>query len=264
LTAARDGTVDLGARIAGKSVLVTGGSSGLGRHFAELCARHGAKVAVAGRRVEMLAGLAEELRALGAADCLPVQLDVRDAASVRDAVAAANQRFGGLDVLVNNAGIVLNGPALDQPEEAFDAVLDTNLKGMWLAATEAARLWKAAERGGAIVNIASITGLRPAGNVAAYSVSKAAVVQMTKALAGEWARHGIRVNALAPGYLATDLNNDFLASDTGQALVRRIPMRRLGELSELDAPFLLLATDAGSFMTGSIVVVDGGHLVASL
>jgi NAD(P)-dependent dehydrogenase (short-subunit alcohol dehydrogenase family) len=154
--------------------------------------------------------------------------------------------------------------ALDVAEADWSSVIDTNLKGAWLVAQHAARRMVHHDTGGSIVNIASILGLRVAGGVAPYAISKAGVVQMTKALALEWARHRIRVNALAPGYIETDLNEAFFASDAGKALIRRIPQRRLGEARELDGALLLLASDAGSYMTGSVIAVDGGHLVSGL
>jgi NAD(P)-dependent dehydrogenase (short-subunit alcohol dehydrogenase family) len=221
-------------------------------------------VAIAARRTERLAEIAGELTALGAADVAALPLDVTDSASVSTALAAAQKRFGTLDVVVNNAGIVTRGPALDMAEGAFEAVLDTNLRGVWQVSRAAARQWRAAGRGGAIVNIASIVGLRVTGGIAPYAVSKAGVIQMTKVLALEWARHDIRVNALAPGYFKTPLNEDFFATPAGEAIVKRVPMRRLGALEDLDAPFLLLATPASRFMTGAVLAVDGGHLVSGL
>lgn len=247
----------------GKIALVTGASSGLGEHFAHVLARAGAAVVLAARRMDPLARLAAAIEAKGA-KALAVAMDVTDRRSIVDAFTAAETVFGPVTVVVNNAGLAVTKPALDQGEADWDAVLDTNLKGAWLVAQESARRLIAAKQGGSIVNVASILGERVAGGVAPYAVSKAGVVQMTKALALEWARHGIRVNALAPGYVETDLNRDFLASEAGQALMKRIPQRRFGRLDDLDGPLLLLASDAARYMTGAVVAVDGGHLVSSL
>jgi NAD(P)-dependent dehydrogenase (short-subunit alcohol dehydrogenase family) len=241
--------------LSGKRALVTGASSGLGAHFARTLAAAGAGVVLAARRIEALTEVASTLE--GAA---VVALDVRDSASVDAAIIAA----GPLDIVINNAGVVGSGAALDQSEEDWDAVLDTNLKGMFLVARAAARAMCERKAAGSIVNVASILGLRQAGNVLPYAVSKAGVIQLTKSLALEVARFGLRVNALAPGYLATDLNRDFFASDAGRDMIRRIPQRRLGALTDLDGPLLLLASDASAFMTGSVLAVDGGHLVSSL
>ena len=246
----------------GQHALVTGASSGLGRHFAGTLAAAGARVTVAARRQEALADTVQAIRASGG-EAHAVRMDVTDAASVEQALAAAEAQFGPLGILVNNAGITGTRPALDVAESEWSSVIDTNLKGSWLVAQHAARSMRR-HGGGSIVNIASILGLRVAGGVAPYAISKAGLVQMTKALALEWARHGIRVNALAPGYIETDLNEAFFASEAGQALVRRIPQRRLGEARELDGALLLLASGAGSYMTGSVVAVDGGHLVSGL
>jgi NAD(P)-dependent dehydrogenase (short-subunit alcohol dehydrogenase family) len=222
----------------------------------------GARVAVAARRSEKLNALVEDIAAAGG-EARALSLDVTDSASVRacfDELAS----WGAPDVLVNNAGITVTRPLLQQTEEDFDSVIDTNLKGCWLMATEAARRMVVAGRGGSIVNIASILGERVAGGVAPYAISKAGVVQATKAMALELARHRIRVNALLPGYVVTDLNRDFLASDAGEKLRTRIPSRRFGEQADLDGPLLLLASDAGAAMSGSTLSVDGAHLVSSL
>lgn len=247
----------------GKAALITGASSGLGRHFAEVLARAGARVALAARRVNQLEGARAALAEAGA-EAVTVALDVTDAASVRAAIAKAAERLGGLDVLVNNAGVTVNKPVLDHTEEDWDFVTGTNLKGAFLVANEAARLMRQSGKGGSIVNIASILGLRVAGNLAAYAASKAGLVQLTKAMALELARYSIRVNALCPGYIETDLNRDFFASEAGQTLIKRVPQRRLGQLKDLDGPLLLLCSDASAYMTGAVIAVDGGHLVNSL
>lgn len=251
--------MDLGSGLAGRHVLVTGASSGLGEHFARLAASCGATVTVAARRRERLEALVQEI---GTAKARAIDLDVTDEASV----LRAFDGFGAdlPDIVVNNAGIAGAGPALDTSAAEFDRVMDTNLRGVWLVATEAARRWRAAKKGGVIVNIASIAGQRVAGGMAPYAASKAAVIQLTKALALEWARYGVRVNALAPGYIGTEINADFFESEAGVAMIKRIPMRRLGRPEDLDGAFLLLATDASAWMTGSVVNIDGGHLLASL
>ena len=246
-----------------RTALVTGASAGLGRHFAGVLAAAGARVALAARRRESLDAAVAEIEEAGG-QAIAVPLDVTDAASVRTGVREAAGALGGLDILVNNAGATVAKPALDYAEEEWDRVIDTNLKGAFLTAQETARVMREQGRGGSIVNIASILGLRVAGHVVAYTASKAGLVQMTQALALEWARYGIRVNALAPGYMETDLNRDFLATDAGQALIRRVPQRRLGRLADLDGPLLLLCSDASAYMTGAVVPVDGGHLVSTL
>jgi NAD(P)-dependent dehydrogenase (short-subunit alcohol dehydrogenase family) len=191
-------------------------------------------------------------------------MDVADEASVEAAFSEMDRRGIRLDVVINNAGVAGAAAALDTDAGAFSEVLDTNLRGVFLVATGAARRWKESGRPGVIINIASILGERVAAGVAPYAASKAAVIQLTRALALEWARHGIRVNALAPGYIETDINRDFFATEAGEALVRRIPMRRLGQPSDLDGPLLLLCSEASAFMTGTVIAADGGHLVSSL
>ena len=242
--------------IAGKTILVTGGSSGLGLHFAQTLSRNGAEVILAARRLDAVEDAAEQLRAEGG-KATAVRMDVTNPDSVAEALEGLT-----LDSLVNNAGVTTTTPAMDISAEDFGSVIDTNLKGVFTVAQAAARNMKG--RGGSIVNIASILGLRVAGALSAYAASKAGVVQLTKALALEWARYDIRVNALCPGYIETPLNRDFFATPAGEALIRRIPQRKLGQLSDLDGPLLLLLSDASRYMTGSVIAVDGGHLVSSL
>lgn len=249
--------------LTGKHVMVTGASSGLGAHFAKVCALLGAKVTVAARRKGRLEDLVEKITSVGG-KAQAVSLDVKDQGSIRSVFEAASMQYGVVDVLINNAGVALTKPALDITEEDWDFVIDTNLKGAWFVAQEAAMRLKEVSKPGSIVNIASILGFRVAGAVAPYAISKAAVIQMTKTQALEWARYGIRVNALAPGYIETELNKDFFKSPAGEAIIKRIPQRRLGKVEELNGPLLLLASDMSSFMNGSIVEVDGGHLLSTL
>jgi len=258
----RDSAAFASFRLNGKLALVTGATSGLGQHFAGVLAQAGARVVLAARRLDRLTQIAQELKSAGY-EVYAVEMDVSDAASVTRAFDSMAQ-WGVVDIVVNNAGITVTKPALEHTVTDFDNVMGTNLRGAWLVATEAARRLVRAKQGGCIVNVASILAERVAGGVAPYAISKAGVLQTTKALALELARHRIRVNALLPGYIATDLNKEFLSSEAGDKLRARIPSRRFGALGDLDGPLLLLASDAGAAMSGAALAVDGAHLVSSL
>lgn len=247
----------LSADLKGKRALVTGASSdGFGAHFARTLASSGAHVVATARRLEPLEALVADIRESGgSADA--VRMDVSDG----DSVTAALAQAGPLDILVNNAGVERAGSALAMSEEDYDFIFDVNLKGVWRVAAEVAKAMRDRGNGGSIVNIASITGHRGMKGTAFYSVSKAGVLHLTRQLAVELARYRIRVNSISPGYFATDMVRDFLESPAADDLRKRVAMRRFGEFEDLDGALLLLASDASRYMTGSDIVVDGGHLL---
>ena len=249
--------------LTGKTALVTGASSGLGRSFALTLARYGARVAVAARRVDQLAETVVEIESIGGTG-LAVQMDVTDPENIKAGFAMAEAELGTIDIVVANAGVAPRGTTLDMTPTDWASVIDANLNGVFYTVQEAARRMIASGTHGSIINTSSILALRVRPGAPAYVASKAAVVHLTKALALEFADHGIRVNAIAPGYFETDLNRQLLQSEKGRALVAGIPMKRTGAYSELDGALLLLASQAGSFMTGTVIAVDGGHIVNSL
>lgn len=247
---------DLAATVA----LVTGASSGLGRHFAATLARAGAKVAVAARRTDRLAEVVREIEAFDGR-AVAIELDVTRADSVAAAVAAAETELGAIGVLVNNAGVAVGKPLFEHSEADWDYVLDTDLKGAWLVAKEVAAHMVRLGHGGSIVNIGSVAGIGAAAEIPAYSAAKAGLHHLTRTMAVELARHNIRVNAIAPGYIATDLNREFLAGPSGEKVLRGIPQHRFGNPDDLDGTLLLLASTASGYMTGSVIVVDGGRSI---
>jgi 3-oxoacyl-[acyl-carrier protein] reductase len=246
--------------LTGQVALVTGASSGLGARFAEVLAQAGAAVALVARRADRLAAVKAAIEK-GGGRAVAIGADVTDRAAMARTFDAAEQAFGTVTVLINNAGMVTSARATEVTESDWRRVMDTNLDAVFFASQEAARRMLAAGKGGAIVNIASMFGLDVAKGVAPYAVSKAGVIQLTKAMALELAFKGIRVNAIAPGWIVTEMNRDYLASERGAAIKREIPAGRFGEARDLDGTLLLLASDAGRFITGTTIVVDGGQVV---
>ena len=244
----------------GRVALVTGASSGLGVQFAKALADNGAAVALVARRADRLKSLKDEIEGKGGR-AVAIEADVTDHAAIARAFDAAEKAFGTVTILVNNAGIAHGGRAVEMPPEEWRKVLSTNLDAVFFWAQEAARRLLAAKKQGAIVNIASVLGLAVSKGAVAYAAAKAGVVQVTKALAVELAFKGVRVNAIAPGWFVTEMNDDYLSSEAGAAIKREIPMGRFGNSGDLDGALLLLVSDAGSYITGATVVVDGGQVV---
>ncbi len=247
--------------LSGEVALVTGASSGLGERFAEVLAAHGASVVVAARRVDRLHALVDRIAAAGG-KAHALELDVADQSAIAGAFDVAEAVFGTVTILVNNAGVAGNKAVFDVTPDDWRKVMSVNLDGVWFAAQEAARRMKEAGRAGNVINIASVLSFRAARTVVAYAASKGAVLQLTRNLALEFARYNIRVNSIAPGYILTEINRQYFESDDSAALIKRIPQRRIGDVSDLDGTLLLLASNkASGYMTGTTVVVDGGHLL---
>jgi len=241
----------------GQTALITGASSGLGRHFALTLARAGAHVALCARRGDKLASLVEEIEAFDGR-AMAFSMDVSDVSSIEAAVDAAETELGAINVLINNAGIAVQKNAIDISEEDYDNLFDTNTKGAFFVATAVGKRMIQHGHGGSIVNIASVAAIRAVRQLSIYSMSKIAVTQMTRSLALEWARYNVRVNAIAPGYIETEMNQAYFASEAGKKFSNTFLRRRVGVPEHLDGALMLLATSAGEFMTGETVVVDDG------
>ncbi len=246
----------------GKIALVTGASSGLGHHFAKVLASAGAKVVVGARRREKLDNLVQEISDAGG-EVIAVTLDVNNMDSIRAAYDEAEKHLGLVDIILNNAGVADTVAFLEMDEESWDYTMDTNLKAVMRVAQEGCKRLVAADKPGVVINISSLLGLAFQTLQSAYATSKAAVIHMTRCMASEMMRHNIRVNSIAPGYFKTEMNAGFFETDRGKAYIKTIPARRLGKLEELDGPLLLLASEASSFVNGTTLVVDGGHMVKS-
>jgi NAD(P)-dependent dehydrogenase (short-subunit alcohol dehydrogenase family) len=250
--------------LTGHVALVTGASSGLGEHFAQVLAEAGAKVVVAARRVDRLESLVSKIKSAGG-EAAAVAMDVTDKDSVKKGFEDAVKFFGAIDILVNNAGVAKSMVFAKTQEEDWDYVVETNLKSAWRVARVFVDQLAMAGRGGSIVNVSSILGIGVGYGESLYATSKAGLIQLTKHMALELMRNNVRVNALCPGYIETEINTDYFKSERGQAYIRsNIPAKKLGQVGDLSGALLLLASDAGSFITGVALPVDGGHLLHSL
>jgi NAD(P)-dependent dehydrogenase (short-subunit alcohol dehydrogenase family) len=245
--------------IADRVAMVTGASQGLGRAFAMTLARRGAKVCLAARSAARLDKVLDDISKAGGA-AHAVALDVLDHDSINAAVTEAERHLGAIDILVNNAGVAVQKPFLEQSEADWDAVVDTNLKGAFLVTQSVAR-GMAERRSGTIINIASMMAHATITQLTPYAASKGGLAQMTRNMALELARYGIRVNAIAPGYIGTEMTDAFFGSPAGLRVISEIPMRRLGATEDLEGPLMLLCSDASRYMTGATVLVDGGFLL---
>ena len=248
----------------GRVALVTGASSGLGRHFAATLAQAGAAVACVARRRDRLDALVDEIKQAGG-QAVAATLDVNDNVAMDATLDAIEASFGApVDCLINNAGMSIDGPLLDVTRDDFETVMGINSTGPLFMAQAVAKRLVAQEREGSIVNISSLVVHKVGTNIGSYGVSKAAIDQMTRCMAKEWARYGIRVNAILPGYVATEINEAFFARPAGARFVERMPRRRILEADALDGPLLLLASDAGRGMTGTSLLVDDGQMYAKI
>ena len=250
-----------GGDLTDKNAFVTGATSGLGRRFALTLARAGVRVAIVGRRAGRLEDLTHEIEAFDGR-AMPIELDVNDTEACHQAIDAAETELGPLSVLINNAGVSLEKMATEVRPEDYEYVMNTNLRAPFFIAQEVGRRMIQHGKGGSIVNIASIAAERAVPTLSLYCMSKAALAHMTRCMALEWARYGINVNAICPGYIETDINSAFFASDRGAKLIKQFPRRRLGKPEDLDALLLLLASGSGGIITGSVIVAHDGQALA--
>ncbi len=256
-------TADNYFKLKNKLALVTGASSGLGWHFSKVLAAAGCTVAIAARREDKLQLLANDILELGQS-VIKLPMDVTDSESIDDSLRRLADELHAPDILINNAGVAIAGRFLDTQEADLQKVLDVNQHGVWQVAQKVCQYMVKDKRMGVVINIASILGLDVSYGLSSYALSKAAVVQLTKSMALELARHNIRVNAIAPGYFNTEMNQQYLDSDAGKNMINKVPLQRSGELEELNGTLLLLSSSRSSFTTGSVFTVDGGHLVSGL
>lgn len=243
--------------LSGTTALITGASSGLGERFATVLAGAGAKVALAARRTDRLEALCDRIEGEGGR-ALPVRMDVTDLASIADAVAHVETELGPIHVLVNNSGVSAPSKMIDVTEADYDFIMDTNLKGAFFVAREVAAQMMRHDVKGRIINIASVAANRYLGQLGVYGMSKQAVVYMTKAMAAEWARTGINTNAICPGYIETEMNQDHWDTEAGKKLISMLPRKRVGHVADLDGALLLLASPASHFINGATLNVDDG------
>jgi len=248
----------------GKNALITGAGSGIGKKISETLYGAGANIALAARRIEKLEETKNDLK--NESQKIEVfSLDVTKEESITECLKAIKERMGDIDILVNNSGVTVVGALDSHTMDVWDSVIDTNLRGPWvLSKNWLHQRLEEKKKGGVIINVSSITGENPQKGNGIYAVSKSGLSHLTRQMALEWAKYGVRVNSIAPGYIRTDLNSDFIDSEMSDAMIRRIPMRRVGKINEIEGPILLLASEAGSYITGSTLVVDGGHLVRDL
>ncbi|WP_341915281.1 SDR family oxidoreductase [Ferrovibrio terrae] len=252
--------MSVGISLKGKVAVVTGASSGLGERFAELLSSAGAAVALAARRTDRLKALADRITASGGT-AITVKLDVNDYDNIQGAFAEVAGKLGGVDILINNSGVSKQARITDVTPDDYDFTMNTNTKGAFFVAQAAAKDMIARKAEGRIINIASVAGLRVLSQLSVYCMSKAAVVQMTKAMALEWARYGINTNAICPGYIETEINRDYWATPGGQKLIEMLPRRRVGDAKDLDGLIMLLASSEARFINGAIIAADDGLTV---